>query len=248
MRKLLYANLQRLWLDSTFWLMVLAVIGLESVFCINLRRQGTLPMDLVLFVFLQCMGILIAILLSLYYGTDYQEGTIRNKLVVGHKRSSIYLANLLAGFIAVTVLFLIGVLVGGVLGAVMYEPLENDLLQIILVGVVGWLACLSFAAIFNLVGMLSNSKSVSAIVCILGAFGLLFTSLYIYQRLAQPGRLTGTTRTLYEFLFEVNPNGQILQAMSYNIDSSIQMMLYSFGLIMVFSLVGLFFFKRKDLK
>lgn len=38
------------------------------------------------------IGILSAIFCSLFTGTEYSDGTIRNKIVVGHSRISIYLS------------------------------------------------------------------------------------------------------------------------------------------------------------
>ncbi|MGY3662454.1 MAG: hypothetical protein ACXAHE_00930 [Roseburia sp. 1XD42-69] len=36
----------------------------------------------------------------MFLGTDYSDGTIRNKLTVGHTRTNIYLANLIVTFAA----------------------------------------------------------------------------------------------------------------------------------------------------
>ncbi|MEO1769428.1 ABC transporter permease subunit [Candidatus Enterococcus ferrettii] len=248
MFKLLSANLQRLLLNRLFWFTLLAVVAMEGAICFQLQRQGPLPLEVALFIFLQTIGILAAIFLSLFYGTEYQDGTMRNKLIVGHKRSSIYFANFITGAVAITLLFLAGLLTGLGLGLLMYEPLQNEVSHVLLAGVVAWLACMTMAALFNLIGMLSTNKSVSAILAILSAFGLLFSALYIYQRLAKPGILTGLKRKIYELIFELNPNGQILQVMSLNVDLPSKMILYSLLLIFIATISGVFFFSKKDLK
>ena len=48
-----------------------------------------------LFTFAMFIGIVLSTFCGLFLGIEYGDGTIRNKVVVGHKRSSIYLANLI---------------------------------------------------------------------------------------------------------------------------------------------------------
>lgn len=248
MGKLLSANFQRLWLNGTFWVTVLVIIGLESTFCLKLDDQGSYPADMLLLFFFQLMGVVIAVFSSLFNGTEYQDGTIRNKLVVGHKRSHVYFANLVTGFAAVTILFLAGVITGSVMGGLLYEPVQNELGTIVLAGGIGWLACLAFTALFNLVGMLSASKATTAVICILSAFILMFYSLSHYQQLIRPGVVTGTKRATYQFLLDLNPNGQLLQAMSYDVDAVGRMILFSSAVVVLCSAIGVFFFRKKDLK
>lgn len=57
-------------------------------------------LDGCLFEGLPLMGLVSAIFTSLFIGSEYSDGTIRNKLVVGHSRMRIYLANLIVCSIA----------------------------------------------------------------------------------------------------------------------------------------------------
>ena len=41
--------------------------------------------------------IALSILITLFIGIEYSDKTIRNKLIVGHSRSEVYLANLVVG-------------------------------------------------------------------------------------------------------------------------------------------------------
>ena len=52
------------------------------------------------------MGLVAAILTSMFIGSEYSDGTIRNKLVVGHSRMRIYLANLIVCSVACVLIFL----------------------------------------------------------------------------------------------------------------------------------------------
>ena len=39
------------------------------------------------------IGIVMAVFCSLFIGTEYSEGTIRNKIIIGQKRGAVYLSN-----------------------------------------------------------------------------------------------------------------------------------------------------------
>lgn len=248
MRKLLSANFNRLLINRAFWLAVILMTFAEGIFLLLMLRSGPIPIDVVLFFPLQCVGVLVAVFFSLFLGTEYSDGTIRNKLIVGHKRSSIYLASLITGIIAVTIIYLAGVLTGSVIGIILDVAPHNSIGQIVLAGVISWLACISFVSIFNLIGMLSSSKALTAILCMLIAFALLFSGLYIFQLLSKPDYLVGVERVIYQTLFEINPSGQILQTTSINIASPWKLTAYSLALSFVLTGLGLHVFRKKDLK
>lgn len=247
MRKLLSANVNRLWINRTFWLSVIVMICIQAVSSFMLRRNS-MPMDAVLFVSLQCISIVVAIFLSLFLGTEYSDKTMRNKLAVGHKRSNLYLANLITGIIAVTIIYLAAILTGIITGLLLYDAPQNSIGQIVLAGVVGWLACSSFVSMFNLIGMVSGSKSLTAIICLLSAFALIFAGLYTFQSLSRPDHLSGVTRAFYQTFFELNPYGQILQTMTIAIASPLKLISYSLALSFILTCMGLCVFCKKDLK
>lgn len=247
MRKLLSANLSRLFIYKVFWLTVILMAFAEGICCFLFLRSNEVPMDVILFMSLQCISVLVSIFLSLFLGTEYSDGTIRNKLTVGHKRSGIYLASLITGIIAVTIIFLAEVLTANLIGILLYAAPQHTVGQIVLAGAIGWLACISFVSIFNLVGMLSSSKALTAIICMLTAFVLLFSGFYLLQLISEPG-LEEVKREVYQTLFEINPSGQILQTMSIDIVSPLKLVAYSLLLFWVFTGLGLYFFHKKELK
>ena len=49
------------------------------------------------------IGIILAVFCSLFIGTEHNDGTIRNKIIVGQKRETIYLSNMVTcSIIAIT--------------------------------------------------------------------------------------------------------------------------------------------------
>lgn len=247
MHKLLSADLRRLWINKSFWRTAIIMACAEGAFYLFFLGQGPMAMDLILFISLQGIGILTSVFFSLFLGTEYNDGTIRNKLIVGHKRSHVYLASFITGIIAITIIYLAGILTGGIIGILLYAPPVHSIGEIMLAVVIGWLACVSYIAIFNFVGMLSSSQAKTSIICILTAFILMFAGLILYS-IAGQGFLTGFPKVICQFLYEFNPFGQTVQNMSIDIASPWKLSAYSLILSFVLTGIGVYVFNKKDLK
>lgn len=242
MRKLLSANLHRLWANKPFWITIFFMSFAEGLLALLLAKQGSLPIDYILFLSLQGIGILTSIFYSVFLGTEYSDGTIRNKLIVGHKRNSIYLASFFTGIIAVTIIYLSGVLTGIIIGVFLCAPPNHSIGQIALAGMIGWLACVSYIAIFNLIGMLSSSKARTSILCILTAFTLVFAGLLLYALMQSIQSAT------LLFLFEFSPFGQTIKTMPIDIDAPWKLAAYALILSSILTGIGLSVFSKKELK
>ena len=247
MRRLISANLMRLWHNKAFWYSVLFMIGLESAFCLLLLKQNSMRLDIVMYTMIQIIGILISVFLSLFMGTEYNDGTLRNKLIVGHKRSSIYLASLITDIAAVTVIYIAWALTGIGFAVIVHALPMHLTVEILYSGIVSWLACVSYAAIFNLIGMLSSNKARTSISCVLMAFMLMFAGLTCYS-IARPGFLPASKSVVFQFLFELNPFGQTFQLMTIDMTMMLKLSAYSLILSIVLSGIGIYVFNKKDLK
>ena len=95
MTNLLSANLFRLRRSRLFWLSLLltAAAGAWQPLQTWLEYQRKFPLDAVFFVYAMLIGLLLSVFLSLLFGAEYSDGTIRNKLAAGHTRVSVYLAD-----------------------------------------------------------------------------------------------------------------------------------------------------------
>lgn len=243
MNKLLLANLHRLCINKPFWFTVIFMMFAEIIICFLLLGQSmTLPMEFLWFMTIPGIGILTSIFISTFLGTEYNDGTIRNKLIVGHKRTSIYLSSFITGIIAVTIIDLVGIVVGFIFGVISFAPISHSIGQIVSAGVITWFASVSYIAIFHFVGMLSASKTRTAIISMLIAFILIFIGLVFYAL------LSGAQNAVYQFMFEYNPFGQTIQAMSINIEKPWKLIGYSSSLSVIFTSLGLYIFQKKDLK
>ena len=100
MRKLLRANFSRLMKDKLFWILMAVELFLGGLFPVlhfmdNLDEKARWTQEHSFFIFAIFVPMMLSVVTSLFIGTEYSDGTIRNKLIVGHGRSRIYAANLI---------------------------------------------------------------------------------------------------------------------------------------------------------
>ena len=82
------------------------IVGIVSVIGLSIFR----------FPYAMLIGVLSAIFCSLFLGVEYGDGTMRNKIIAGHKRTDIYLSNLITNLSASLLMCLSYILSNVVLG------------------------------------------------------------------------------------------------------------------------------------
>lgn len=278
MSKLLSANIMRLWKEKVFWIVIAVVFTLGAAIPISIKiteiRLGVFnSIDPVFGQFAMFIGVVLAIFCSFFVGKEYSDGTIRNKIICGKKRVDIYFAN----FVTCTVVSLmlcaafflpylgIGIpLIGSF-------NMEKEIVFWLFLTVI--FLSIAFASIFNLISMLSTSKAVTATVCILLTFLFLYMGFQFRGMLNQPEIIDGTAydengvaykevedfpnpeylqggeRQVVQFLFNLMPGGQVAQCVGRGTVGNLsQLPIYSLGVILITTGIGVFVFKKKDLK
>lgn len=81
---------------KAFWVSVLFMALYGGMEAVGLYRQGAEKLSDGLFAGLTFLGVVLAAFCSLYLGTEYQDGTLRNKVTAGYRREQIYFSCLLA--------------------------------------------------------------------------------------------------------------------------------------------------------
>ena len=134
----------------------------------------------------------------------------------------------------------------------------------------GCLLVVASAAIFTLIAMLVPSRTVVAVVCLLGVLAAVLVSARIASRLEEPEFHSGimitadgvevgeaTPNPLYlnenqrapwQAAMDILPTGQGIQLATKNVPYPWRMALYSGLMIFLANGAGVFFFQRKDLK
>lgn len=278
MIKLLSANFLRLWRNKAFRASVGVSLGMGLFMVVDSWRSAQESggawascVDAELFKYAAFIGILAAELIPLFFGTEYSDGTLRNKIIVGQSRLSIYFANLITGFAACGLCacaYILGCIALGVplLGWFVKPP---ALLLTALAG--SLLMTAAFCAIFTFVTMNCSRKSTAVVICLLGAFAAFIGAIVIHSMLEapefiegyelsvggqvvpvppepNPNYLSGTKRELYQFIFDLLPSGQSVQYCSLQFGNPIRLMGLAAAVTAVFTAAGAALFRRKDLK
>ncbi len=283
MNKLLCAGFARMWKARIFWLgiLVLAALGLympisqyiEHVTYFAAEGYEKPLLSNGLFAGTVFVAFAAPVFVSWFLGTEYQDGTIRNKLVVGHSRSAIYLSNLVlsvTGSVLMHLAFLAAYCATGIplLGP---SGIDAGTLVSLLIGSTG--AVCALAAIFTLAAMLCRNRGAGAIVCLLLAFALLLAAVYINSRLSEPeiqeyyylntetketefvsernaNYVAEPARSVYTFFQEFLPTGQVfLYAGLYatqTADQPWRLLAYALIFTAIITAAGLVCFRRKE--
>lgn len=279
MRNLLSANIFRLLKSKVFWVLELGVaawsIFMYCLFAYNTNVQGESWMlanaHIYFFYFLLYIGVVMAVFTALFLGTEYDHGTIRNKLTAGHRRSQVYLSNLLV-VIGVGVLYMLTHILAAVLVGVptagveviraLHEPFWRMGGSLLIVGCYG--------ALFTMFAMLDGNKARCAVVSMGVALALVFGGVLVYgnvtmeetkiqmvlqedgsyvrQEVSNPRYPTGTKRVALTWVDACLPGSQALHIAVRDGAFEAYMPFCMLALSGMLTIGGLQGFKRKDIK
>ena len=275
MNRLLSANLICLRKHKFFWIGMSFMFAAGIFFPVNryldMKQCGSVNnLDNGFFGCALFIGILTAVFCSLYTGTEYSDGTMRNKIVIGHKRRDIYLANFITSAVTGIAMCAVFFLPYLCIGIPLLGFFELDISRILLFALTVFVLAVAFTAVFTMIAMLNHNKTVSAVVCILLAFGLLLTGAFlsaqlqapkvfeipsvdednlpIMKEVPNPAYCKGTERIITQTLLDVFPGGQALQCASLEAEKLPRLPFYSLAVILSSTGIGLYFFEKKDLK
>lgn len=273
MRKLLRANFSRLLGDRGFWISAAFMFLMGIYFPVShfLNRDTDWMMDYSFFTFVFLAAVLTAVWTALFVGSEYSNGTLRNKLIAGHRRSSIYLANWIVCTAAGLLLCISHMVPHAVLGHLFSCRFEADLETVFLYIALSFAVTAVFAALFAMIAMLCQNKSYTVAACLLLTGALLLWGVQITSALNEPeyfeaysytengvtvaepamrnpNYLTGTKRQVYEFLEDFTPGGQALQVANMNAPMPALLALYDAVIVLAATGCGLIVFRHRDLK
>lgn len=178
MANLLTAEFHRIRRDPVSWLLAAAALISGLVFGLSGRYDD---------VFVFPVFIVQAVFISLSLGREYNDGTLRNKIIAGKTKTAIFLSKLLvslAASLVFTVLFLLP-----------FVPLAHRALSgipgeaLFWMSLVFFLLNLAWAALFTLVSSLISAKGVAGILNLILIFALIASSYELARMLRQPAEL-----------------------------------------------------------
>lgn len=271
MYKLLRAGFFRLKKDIIFWLFIFLTIGIAGLNLFKYHSSWSeVVLDKVVNDFIMYIGLFIAIFVSIFVGKEHSEGIIRNKIIVGHSRISIYLSKFIISAIASIVCEIIYITTILLIGIPLFGESQMNLSQFAMTILNTFLVIITYCSMFNFIAMICSEITISTIISILVFIVLFITeaslgyiannSKYITNSYWENGiehiisqelnpnypgdQKVKLARTVYLFI----PQGQATKIANRDTEVVYQMPVYSIILISIFSIAGLYLFSKKELK
>lgn len=277
MRKLLYSGFSRLWKDKVFWIIILCMI-FGSIFFSFLNFQTSIRYDSdpmyvedVLFNLFPMIAFVCAGFISLFLGTEFDDNTIRNKLVVGHTRTEIYFANYLICMVAsLTALFAV-LIFSGLAGYFFFKTFLLEWSQLAFLILCCILCTMVFSAISVGIAMNIHKKAFAIVASLLFMFGILFAASYIEGALLEaemvydgvtitmdgvqfgdlienPAYIGGNARTIMEFIYDMLPTGQAIQMNNMDFERCLRWPMLSVIMLFISTVAGYMPFRKRDIR
>ena len=277
MRKLISAHIRRLLKTSYFWIAAFFMAGTALfAFIMHYRDyrldNGSPYFDSLLTIIAPVVFFAIAVFVSLFVGSEYSDGTMRNKIIAGHGRATVYLSLVITSVVGGWILAAVWSVFYLVPSVILMES-SSSLIMFGMLYLTMSLLLAAMSAICTFVSILIGSKAAAAVVCLLLVMALMFQGVVVRGWLDEPeyyspGMIVDSSgnlqmgesvpnrnympegsleRNICEFLNDFMPGGQSIQIMG-SLDEMARFCVYDLAWIIVLSTVGILVFRRKDLK
>ncbi len=277
MIKLLNAHLVRLKKNKSFWIMLIftisyALINVGTSYRNMVKFHDLVDIDQLCLSYSLILGIACAFFTNIYLGIEYSDGTLRNKIIIGHSRLKVYLSNLVISFLTSTTSYILYIVIIFAIGLPIFGgPKMPNLEFFISLGCI-LLLILAFSSIFTFISMLISQRAIAifySIICIIllafiairqfntlnepeyrtvAAISNIEDGSYEFVEEKNPRYPTANTRKIYEQALAINPFGQAFLISGHNVKNYALLPLYSSGVTIIFTVAGIYLFSKKVLK
>ena len=207
MNKLLKADFYRLKKDKVFWVNILIAIlmAIYHVFHYYSALLGSITLDRILCEHLTLyLGFLFGLFVSVFIGKQYAEGTIRNKVIIGHSRINIYLSNLVVCISAGILIELSYVLPVMLIGTRMFGGLQ--MISIYKLMMYMLLIISVYCLIYSFVIILCQDTSIALVACVILYMIMFVMNTIAYPKLHEPEYVKFAYFDGEQFIEEEVPN------------------------------------------
>ncbi|MEG0125512.1 MAG: ABC transporter permease subunit [Clostridia bacterium] len=210
----------------------------------------------------------------MFLGTEYSDGTMRNKLIVGHKREKIYLSSFIVCTCSAVMMVASNYTAVVLAGIPLLGGIEVPMAGFLFMTFTSLMLTVAFCALLTAIGTNIQNKSSSLIanilsVSLLFAVAILINSalnepeyLIDYTRIISadpidgaqlatepnPAYITGVTRSIYQIFLDALPTGQAIQLSQMSAPNGLLLPFYSCIISIVSTIAGLWIYRKKDLK
>lgn len=279
MSKLIYANLVRMFRSKIFWVSEIFLAG-YSIFVyvmgrINIRNNSLMinhGWTIYFFNEMLFIHVVMVVFISFFIGVEYSDGTIRNKIAVGHTRRDIYLANVIVCYAAGLLQFITYSVVSVFSSLLLIGPYA-----LVSMSQIPWrVGCslfiiLAYTAAFSLIAMLDANKARAVVLELVLALVFVMLMTQIWSDLQEPEKtnrvamadtgemvleenipnskyVDGTKRVVYEWIDAFLPEDQAMYVIDPEAVFSMRAPLCLLGESLVLIAAGVYLFQRKDIK
>lgn len=234
--------------------------------------------DILLTNFINIIGFFIAIFTSLFVGAEYSDGTIRNKIVAGHSRKNIYLSNLIVSIIVGLILEFIYLIIISIVAIPLFGSIQMTFSQFAFILLDMIMIIIAYSSIFNFIALICSNITISTVTSLLLILIMFVTDMflsptansteYIQKNIVMdeqgnvtyevvknedyPGKLV---QTICKTISNFNPVSQAIEISGNKINMNEEDFnnmkvypLYSLGLIIIITAIGIYLFNIKELK
>lgn len=278
MSNLLSSEFSRLFKSKLFWAAEIFMVGLAALlvfttYTSNLKYpERAACAENFLFADGTFTMFVIAVFVGIFVGTEYSDGTVRNKVVSGHSRAVIYFSKFIVCcvFSIVMKVSYMAVILG--FGIHILGSYGGGITPYIIHTLCNFAALFAVTSVIVLISMMIQSKSTGAVTVIIFTLVCLCLATYIHAKLDQPEYydeyayideagviqtapsepnptyVSGTKRNVYEFIDDSFPYSQLFFIGSTEINELTFYPLYSLAVIILTTGFGILAFKQKNLK
>ncbi len=279
MIKLLSASLQRLFRDKLLWIAAAALFTLSAFMIIKNgisvsdidAAKNVKSLNSCFFNILPVISFFYAVFISFFIGTEYSDGTIRNKIVIGHSRTDIYFSNYITCFTG-SIIILTAMLCGCAAGVPFFGFWQGGIKDFFIKILLCVFITATFTAILTLISMLSSNKAITVVITIIACLVITILSSTIYNVLQEaeftrefislsadgkvvlgdeipnPAYVSGVERKIDEWLLQFLPAGQSILIANEEITNPFMNIVYSVIFTITANVCGVLAFRKKNLK
>lgn len=260
MNRLLTGNLIRLRKNIVFWLsLVCAMIGplytvlnnwyYKNLWDMGIQADAAFLLSGADYFFM----VALAVVISLFVGTEFSDNTIRNKLIAGHTKVSLFLSNLITCIVVGVIMYLVSV-AASCIGIPLLDKLELPIDKLFLQMACAVVSISVIAAFICTITMVIGNRVISAIVSMLSVIGIQLIPPVLWANVdyyTENGLLDTFQAKIDVFMYDWLPTCQIYRLTSEitDIPKNIYLFpMYSAILILVIGTIGAIIFRKKNLK
>lgn len=275
MLKLLRASFSRLLKSKVLWFgaLFMFAVGILLPVSAYIEEHGQdtyIFPERLLYVFTAFVPFALAAFCSLFIGTEHSSGGFRRKFSIGSKRVWVYISNFITCVFAGLIFSLSYVVSFLVSSAILLDGYILTLKAILFLTACSVLNMIAFTAIFVLVSVLINQKTLAAVICLVFTIVIIIigmqidmkvnNAVYGYYELdpvtdelvfieeVNPNAVTDNKRNIYEFFGDFLPGGQVAQLADVNVRHPLNLCMWSSVIIISMTALGVILFSRKDIK